>query len=454
MGMNRRDVLKLAGLTAASAAVTGCSTSSQAAKPAKAPTVKSGLLGKPAPLPKNGKGPRVVVVGGGWSGLTLAKYVKKFEPNADVVLIEKRAVFVSCPVSNLWLVDLVKLEFLTHSFHDAAKNNGYTFFNACVYDVDRDSKKVYTNEGTVDYDILVLAPGIGYDYSGWTGGDPELEQELRTKYPPGFMTNSEHQSIKSKLENFEEGNFVLTVPGGNYRCLPAPYERTCLIAWYMKTNDIKGKVILLDENPDITIKKDGFHSAFKELYGDYVEYMPSTKITGFDPGKKRLETELGEEIEFADAALYPHVRGNKLLEVAGVAKDSVFNKAEANIDPFTYQVKGDPNVYCTGDVRPMGFSKSGNTANSEAQVVARMIADRIQGKESKWKSPLTVCYSAVAGDPLRAISVNAGYSWNEKNKSFQFANASTMEKWQGKEGINGGKGLLEWASGMYRDMFM
>jgi len=83
-----------------------------------------------------------------------------------------------------------------------------------------------------------------------------------------------------------------------------------------------------------------------------------------------------------------------------------------------------------------------------------MIADRINGKESKWKSPLTICYSAVSGDPLRAVSVNTGYAWNKKTKSFGFANASTMEKWQGKDRVNGGRGLLEWASGMYRNMFM
>jgi len=141
MGMNRRDVLKLAGLTAASVAVTGCSTSNDKVKPSSSPTVKSGILGSPAPLPKNGKGPRVVVVGGGWSGLSVAKRLKKYVPEADVVLIEKRAHFVSCPVSNLWLVDLVKLEFLSYSFTDAAINNGYTFFNACVYDVDRAGKR-------------------------------------------------------------------------------------------------------------------------------------------------------------------------------------------------------------------------------------------------------------------------------------------------------------------------
>ena len=89
----------------------------------------------------------------------------------DVVLIEQRAHFVSCPISNLWLVGAVDLEFLTHSYLDAAVNNGYTFFNATVHNVDKKAKIVYTNEGTVNYDYLVLAPGIDYDYEAWTKGD-------------------------------------------------------------------------------------------------------------------------------------------------------------------------------------------------------------------------------------------------------------------------------------------
>ncbi len=449
MALNRRDALKLGGVAAAGAVLSGCAASSGGGKSMAA--TRAGM--RMAPIPK-AKGPRVVVVGGGWSGLSIAKYVKKFAPKADVVLIERRASFMSCPVSNLWLVGLVDLEFLTHDYLQAARNNDYIFLNAMVHDVDRDSKLVFTNEGAVKYDILVLAPGIDYDYSRWTKGDVAFENRLKTEYPAGFIPGSEHLTLKNKVQDFEGGNFVLTVPGGNYRCLPAPYERACLIAWYMKKEQIPGKVILLDENPDITIKKDGFHSAFDKLYKDYIEYLPGTNIETIDLDKKRIVTELGEEIDFADAALYPRVRGGKILEVAGVAKDSVFNKAEADIDPFTYQTKVDPDIYCAGDVRPMGFSKSGNTANSEGHIVAKMIANRLNGKEAKWESPLTVCYSAVSGDPVRAISVNAQYKYDPKKKAFGFYKAATNEKWDGKTGVMNGRGLFEWAKGMYRDMFM
>lgn len=145
-----------------------------------------------------------------------------------------------------------------------------------------------------------------------------------------------------------------------------------------------------------------------------------------------------------------------MLEIAGVAKDSVFNKGEANIDPFTYQVIGDKNVFCTGDVRPMGFSKSANTANTEGKIVAKNIVKYLAGEElsqKTWSSPLTVCYSAVQGVEMRAISVHAEYAYDESKKSFGFANAGTMEKWDGADGIAGGKGLVEWGKGLYRDFF-
>jgi len=446
--LDRRGALKLAGMTAISATLAGTSVLN-ASYPIVAKTSRNMMN-----LPKNGNKKRVVVVGGGWSGLSVAKRLKKLAPDTDVILIDQRAHFVSCPLSNLWLVDSVKLEFLTHSFLDAAKNNGYTFVNAAVHNVDKKNKIVMTTQGNLSYDALVLAPGIDYDYSAWTKGDTKLEYELRTKYPAGFMTHSEHQVIKDKIHNFKGGNFILTVPGGNYRCLPAPYERACLIADYFKKHKIKGKVLLLDENPDITIKKKGFHSAFSKMYKNYIQYEPNSKIKKFDLINKKFETDF-DEFEFEDAAFYPRVRGGKLLEIIGVAKDYI-NKLEADIDPFTYQVKGHPDIFCSGDARPMGFSKSGNTSNSEGHVVAKSILAYLKTvdkyKNFKWFSPHTTCFSAVSTKPLKAISVNADYAFSKTNKSFGFTNAYTDEDWK-KHGEDNGKGLIAWADGMYYDMF-
>ncbi|UFS62132.1 NAD(P)/FAD-dependent oxidoreductase [Sulfurimonas sp. HSL-3221] len=444
MKFSRRDALKLGGALAAAMAAGGTAEAAEA-------TPKTDTADSPAPLPTP-KGPRVVVVGGGWSGLSMAKYTKLFAPTAEVVLVEQRDVFISCPVSNMWLVDKVGLEFITHDYYQAAQHHGYSYFHAAATGVDKVNNTLYTTRGDIAYDYLVLAPGIDYDYSFWTD-DPGVENRLRQEYPAAFRPGSEHMTLKRKIHSFQGGTFLLTVPGGNYRCLPAPYERACLIADYFKHNGIKGKVLLLDENNDITIKAHGFHTAFEELYKEYIVYEPNAVIEAIDLDKKQVKTEF-DTFAFDDASFYPHVRGGRLLEVCGVAKDTVYNRFEGDIDPMTYEVRGHPNIYITGDARPTGFSKSGNTSLSEGQNVAKMLAAKINKQAPlKWMSPVTLCISAVSAFPEHGIFIHSEYAYNPKHKQFEFATPVTDEHWKGEEGLENARNIYGWAEACYIDMF-
>ncbi len=140
--------------------------------------------------------------------------------------------------------------------------------------MDKKRKILHTTEGD-----------LAYDYTCWSD-DPQLHSRLQQEYPAAFRPGSEHMTLKQKIRNFKGGTFLMTVPGGNYRCLPAPYERACMIADYFKHNGIRGKVLLLDENNDITIKEHGFHTAFEELYADYIRWEPNARIESIDLDRK------------------------------------------------------------------------------------------------------------------------------------------------------------------------
>jgi hypothetical protein len=446
MKLTRRDALKLSGLLATSALATTTTAEAEEIKQ----EVKT-ISNPKAALPQK-SGTRVVIVGGGWSGLSVAKNLKHFSPNTEVIMVEQKDQFVSCPMSNHWLVDRVSLEYLTHDYLQAARAHGYIFFQATALGMDKKRNILHTSKGDIDYDYILFAPGIDYDYSSITDSI-EIETRLRQEYPAGFKSGSEHMTIKRKIHNFKGGNFVMTIPKGNYRCLPAPYERACLVAELFKKKKLKAKVVLLDENNDITIKEEGFSTAFKELYSGYLSYHPNSKIESIDLDEKFIETEF-EEFYFDDASFYPHVRGAKILETVGIAKDTVFNRLEANIDGLTYQVIGEDNIFVSGDARPMGFSKSGNTSNTEGLYVAKLIANKIAKKPKiEWQSPTTLCFSVVSTDPERAIFVNSMYAYDPKKKSFGFATPKTSEVWKGKEGLDNAKAQYDWANAMYRDMF-
>lgn len=439
--ITRRDFVKLSGAAVAAASLGGVPAVS-VARP------KAAGVGA-APLPK-AKGPRVVVVGGGTSGLTIAKYLKKVHPAFDVVMVEKRDMYSSCFSSNLWYSDVVGLDFLArHSFLDAARNGGYLFFNATCIGLDRAARKVLTNLGEIKYDYLVVAPGIDYDYEKIGIKDPETEYRLRSEYPAGWMSAMEHVAIKNKVQNFKGGVFVQTVPAGNFRCKPAPYERSCMIAAHFKKNNIKGKVLVLDKNEDIAVKKTGFHAAFNELYKDYVEYVPSVNITGVNVENKTIETEF-DSYQFDDAAIYPHVRASRLLEQLDLA-DLKTPQKEARIDVLKYHLQGDQRVYITGDARPMGFPKSAHLANSEGHYVARVIAAHAQDQEIPWQSPASLCYSMVNTEPQEAISMWVSFAYDAEAKTFapDKPATGTDEARDGKKGA----ATLDWARGLYGDLF-
>ena len=274
---------------------------------------------------------------------------------------------------------------------------------------------------------------------------------LRATYPGGFVASTEHVTIRRKIKEFEGGVFVQTVPSGNYRCLPAPYERACMIASVFKRNKVKGKVLVLDANPEITIKKDGFHAAFGELYKGYIEWLPSKGVTGVDLEKRIIKTEF-DEYPFDDAAIYANVRGSTLIEHLGLmAPTSKSNQKEANIDTRYYNIIGDPHVYVTGDSRPHPYSKSANTSNTEGHYMAQVLAARAQGKEIPWVSPRTICYSMVNANPMEAISVDAGYDYSAE-KDIITGFSKDTRTFENRDAAKG-QATLEWARGIYRDMF-
>src|SRR5262245_51771375 len=79
--MKRRDFLKLAAATS----LAGC-----------------------ASTPVRPRG-RVVVVGGGFGGATAAKYIRLWDSSIEVILVEREAGFVSCPISNLVLAGFTSM---------------------------------------------------------------------------------------------------------------------------------------------------------------------------------------------------------------------------------------------------------------------------------------------------------------------------------------------------------
>ncbi|MBT5616068.1 MAG: FAD-dependent oxidoreductase [Flavobacteriales bacterium] len=429
-------------LTAGSIAGTLVATNASAAS-----AKPSGTMSRPVELPTTKK-PRVVVVGGGWAGLTIAQNLRRQSVDFDVVLIERRSTFISHPLSNLWLGGAINLETLTHSFLDAAKAGDYAYLNASLIDLDREKRRAFTDQGYIDYDSIVLAPGIDYNYASMGVKDPTAVQMLKTRYPAGFVSGSEHVTLKRKVDGFKNGIFVLTAPQGIFRCTASVYERACILAATFKRRKLPAKVLLIDSRNAPGVNSAGFLAAFKELYKDHLEYMPSSPIQRIDPVAKTIHTEF-DDIKFADGAIYPRVRAARMIEEFGLS-DLESAQMEANIDPFNYNIIGDEHTYVAGDSRPMPFSKSASVARGEGVHVAKVIAARAEGKSAPWVTPESICYSMVDPEAKQGIVSRSYYQFNQVTKQWEFAPETVSIDERSKDL---GRKTLAWSERQFKDLF-
>jgi NADPH-dependent 2,4-dienoyl-CoA reductase/sulfur reductase-like enzyme len=443
--MERRDLFKLAGVAAAAAVVPAVVTT-----PVKAAEKTSGKS--------------VVIVGAGWGGLTMAKELRKKDKSIDVTVIEKKDIFMSCPVSSLYLggLESMTLAQLTHDFYEPAETHGYTFHRGEVTAIDRKAKTVTTTTGDVSYDILVLSPGIAYDYEGqFPTWDAAKINAVAHACPGALMPGSEHLALKRQLENMDDGNVIIIPPAkGKYRCPPAPYERTAMVANYMKQEGIKGKVIVLDTRPGKFAKAKAFKESWNDIFADYIDYRGESTVTDVDVEKKTVTyTDKEGKSHTESYEVCNLIPTNKCSPVTKMADIKTNAAGFAAMEGYTFRSASDKNVYVIGDAVGHKIPPSGQTAIWGAKRAAGQVVAQLNGKESDPKAGLpekaaNVCYSMVNGDPEEAIMVTHTFVADPSGTLKGKGNVPKPKDGNGKFRSKGvGKALHEWFGGSMREMF-
>src|SRR5262249_23072502 len=174
--------------------------------------------------------PRVVVIGGGPGGATVAKYVAK-DGGVDVMLIEPNRQFTTCFHSNLFLGGFRDWESLTHSYAKLA-NYGVAPVHQAAQAVDRDKRTVRLADGSSQsYDRLVMAPGIDLRFDSVPGYSESVSERLPHAWKPGPQT----ELLKRQLDAVPDGGVIVMIaPPNPYRCPPGPYERVSMMAHVLK----------------------------------------------------------------------------------------------------------------------------------------------------------------------------------------------------------------------------
>jgi len=341
-------------------------------------------------------GPRVVVIGGGWGGATAAKYVRLLDPGVEVVLIEPNRQFVSCPFSNLVLAGLRTIDSLTMGY-DGLRAHGVRIIHETASAIEPDTKRVRLGDGYLQYDRLVVSPGVDFQWEQVEGLAQSQDTVLHA-WKAGPQTVQLAQQLAAMPDG---GVFVLSIPLAAYRCPPGPYERTSLVAWYLKASKPRSKLIVLDANQNIISKA----ALFREAWQAYpnIDYRPASRVIGVDPGAREVRTEF-DRIRYDVVNIIPPQRAGAIAVQADLVGG---DKRWCEVDHVTYESAKQPGVHVIGDATiGLPVPKSGNVANAMGKIAAASVVSLIRGKPPTPLAPGNTCYSWVSDRDAIAV-VNA-----------------------------------------------
>ena len=405
------------------------------------------VLGAPALASAKAK---VIVIGGGAGGATAAKYIARgTTEKIAVTLVEPAPTYMTCFHSNLVLGEFKSFGDISYSYDKLVANYGMTLIPQMATRIDRTARRVFLGDGTaLDYDALVLSPGIDLNYDSVPGWGKEHEEAM----PHAWKAGPQTYLLKHKLDRVPDGGVIVVLaPPNPYRCPPAPYERASMMAHTLRrAGKSNCKIIILDPKDKFSkqaLFQEGWEKHYpgmiewlgRDVYGDIHSVDPSTNtvVTGFETYKN---TALVNVIP---------------AQMAGaIARDSGLNNETGfcPIDASSMQSAIDPDIFIIGDACIAGdMPKSAFAANSQAKVAAAAVRARFSGTRAPSPRLQNVCWSMIAADD--AVKVGARY----EAKGGKISSVENFVSQTGEDVAVRRKTQFEnlgWYEGMTADIFL
>ena len=310
----------------------------------------------------------VVILGAGFAGLELATRLS--ETLADEVrttLIDKNDAF-SFGFSKLDVLFGRKTVAEIRLPYEEISRDGIEFRRELVTSIDPETRRVTTNAGTYDADILVVALGADYDFDATPGvaaGGVE------------YYSVAGAARMHEALADFDSGRILIGILGHPFKCPPAPFEGALLLHEHFAGRGIRDRVEIRVAGPmgaPVPITPEMSQTILGALGERGIEYLPNRRLTALDVERNEAEVEGGEDIPYDLFVGVPVHRAPEVVERAGLAVNGWVPVEKTNLSTRF------PNVYAVGDITALPMAKAGVFAEAAARVVADDIAANLHGE--------------------------------------------------------------------------
>jgi sulfide:quinone oxidoreductase len=304
---------------------------------------------------------RVVILGAGFGGLELSTMLSEaFGDEVAVTLIDKNDSFVFGFSKLDVMFGRTTPNAVRMNYRDIAKP-GVRFLRETVTAIDPEARRVTTDAGVHEADVLVVALGADYDIDA-TPGLAEGGNE--------FYSVAGAEQLAEIVPTFSSGRVVIGACGAPFKCPPAPSECALLLHDELTARGVRDACeisFVLPLGTPVPPSPETSEALLQAFAERDITFIGGHRVVALDPARDVAVLDDGVELPFDLFLGVPKHRAPDVVIASGMAEDGY-----VPVDSATLQTRF-PEVYAVGDVATAGVPKAGVFAEGAARVVARSL---------------------------------------------------------------------------------
>jgi sulfide:quinone oxidoreductase len=338
--------------------------------------------------------PRILVLGAGFGGLELSSILSDaLGERLDLTLIDQ---------SDSFVFGYSKLDVMFgHQEPNAARvayrhiaKPGVTFRRETITAIDPKARRVTTDHGAYEADVLVVALGADYDVDA-TPGLAEGGNE--------FYSVAGAERLREVIPAFSKGRAIVGVTSTPFKCPPAPSEAALLLHDHLKTRGVREACeisIVMPFGAPIPPSPETSQALLEAFRERDITWVPNRLVRALDPARRVAILDDDSEMSYDLFLGIPKHQVPDVVAASGMTEDGW-----VPVNPLTLETRF-PGVYAVGDVTSVGTPKAGVFSEGAARVVAaEIIAEIEKGEQPSGYDGRGFCYIEFGGGRVGSVEV-------------------------------------------------
>jgi sulfide:quinone oxidoreductase len=337
---------------------------------------------------------KILVLGAGFGGMELCSILSEELGEAvETTLVDKADAFVFGYSKLDVMFGRAALDAVRLPYARFAKP-GLRVLRETVVAIDPAARRVITDAGVHEADVLVVALGADYDLAATPGLEAANE----------FYSVEGAHRLRGLIERFTQGHAIIGVCGAPYKCPPAPSECALLLHDHLVAKGCRDScaiTMVLPLSSPVPPSPETSKALIAAFAERSIAFMPNRRVAAVDAGRRAAILDDGAELSYELFLGVPKHRAPAVVEAAGLCEGGW-----VTVDPRTLETRF-PNVYAIGDIANTGTPKAGVFAEGAARAVASAIVRQVrrEGEQSLYGGAGT-CYIEFGGDRVGRVDVD------------------------------------------------